>query len=223
MKRRITTLMASLLVAAVFSALAAWAEDTITIPAGTMIRARLISTLSSKTNTEGDPFTAEVTEPVISGPKELVPNGSTVEGRITYLKQGGRVKGVAQMRLVAETITTPDGSKYDITAGLENAQGAAGAKVKGEEGTIEGAGKNKKQTGIETGIGAGVGAGVGAIADGGTGALYGAAIGAMAGVVHGLSKHHPPVTLAQGTELTFVISRATTGKKIAPAADTSRK
>ena len=38
-----------------------------TVPDGTRIQAKLETTLSSKTNRQGDRFTAKVTEPVIAG------------------------------------------------------------------------------------------------------------------------------------------------------------
>jgi hypothetical protein len=123
MKRWISGLIVFLSMIVVLLAHRAWAADpnTITIPAGTTLRANLTSTLSSKTNTDGDPFSAEISEPVIYRGVEVIPIGSIIDGHITYLKEAGSIK-VAEMRMVAETITTPDGSKYDITASLRDAQ-----------------------------------------------------------------------------------------------------
>jgi hypothetical protein len=86
--------------------------------------------------------------------------------------------------------------------------------VKDEEGTIKASGKSKKGAAVETGVGAGVGAGAGAIGAGGSGALYGAGIGAAAGLIHTLFKRHKDIILPQGTELTFVIQRTTTAKRV---------
>jgi len=135
-----------------------------------------------------------------------------VGGRVTMVKPPGRATGVAEMRLAVDSIQTPDGNNYAISAALE---GADGAKVNSDEGTIVGEGKNKKAGAVETGVAAGAGAGIGAIADGGTGALYAAAAGAVAAVVHRLSKRHPDIVLAQGTQMTFTISRTATAKKSA--------
>ncbi len=202
--------------------LAAAPSDSFTIPAGTTLHTRLTAALSTKANDTGDPFTVEVTDPVFSGGEEVIPAGSTVQGKITFLKREG-AKGKGEMRLVAETIITPDGTKYDITAGLQEAQGPSGTKVKDSEGTVEGPGKSKKTTAIESGVGAGVGAGAGAIAAGGSGALYGLAIGAIAGAVHSLAKKHAPAVLPMGTEMTFTISRAIVAKKIAQPPDPAPK
>jgi len=100
---------------------------------------------------------------------------------------------------------------------MENAEGANDVKVKDEEGTIKGKGKSKNTTAEEAGIGAGAGAGVGAIDDGGTGALYGAVIGAGAAALHRLFKRHQDIVVPVGTELTFILNRAATAKKVAPA------
>jgi hypothetical protein len=115
------------------------------------------------------------------------------------------------MRLIVDSISTPDASKYNIVASLEDAEGA---KVKDAEGTMQGPGKDTKRTAEEAGVGAAAGAGVGAIAHGGTGALYGMGIGAAAGLAHGLLKKHKELVLPPGCEMTFVISRDTTAKKV---------
>jgi hypothetical protein len=220
MRRKISVVLAAIVVATVFPALAAAAdEETFTLPAGSTLQVRLMTALSTAANQQGDPFSGTVVEPIFSEGVEVVPVKSTLEGRVAFVKSPGRVKGVGEMRLVAETITTPEGVKYTIAAGLEDAQGAEGAKVKDEEGTIKGSGKSKKDAAIESGVGAGVGAGAGSIAAGGSGALYGAGIGAAAGLVHTLFKRHKDIILPQGTELTFVIQRTTTAKRVVNAAE----
>jgi type IV secretion system protein VirB10 len=186
-------------------------EDTITLPAGRELHVELITTLSSKVNETGDLWTGKVVEPIFGKGGEIVPEGSTVDGHITYVKGPGRVKGKGEMRLVVDSISTPDASKYNIVASLKGAQGA---QVKDEEGTLQGPGKDEKGTAVETGVGAAAGAGVGAIAHGGTGALYGMGIGAMAGLAHGLLKKGKDIVLPQGTEMVFVIARDTTAQKV---------
>jgi hypothetical protein len=191
-------------------------DQNIALPVGTELLVRLTTTLSTKANENGDPWTGQVMEPIFAEGREVVPAGSTVDGRVTYVKEAGRATGRGEMRLVAETITTPQEGTFTIVASLENAQGAEGTKMKGEEGTIEGPGKDKKGTVKEAGIDAASGAAVGAIVHGGSGALYGAGIGAVAAVIHGLVKKHKGVVLPQGTELTFVLTRASLSKQVAP-------
>ena len=163
-KSRFTAGLAAMLI---ISTLSFASDDAITLPAGSELHVQLITTLSSKTNETGDLWTGKVVEPIFGKGGEIVPDGSTVDGHVTYVKGSGRVKGKGEMRLIVDSIATPDASKYDIVASLQDAQGA---KVKDAEGTMQGPGKDTKRTAEEAGVGAAAGAGVGAIAHGGTGA-----------------------------------------------------
>jgi type IV secretion system protein VirB10 len=207
-KSRFTSGLAAVLITSMLSFAS---EDAITLPGGSELQVQLITTLSSKTNDAGDLWTGKVVEPIFGKGGEIVPEGSTVDGHITYVKGPGRVKGKGEMRLVVDSISTPDRSKYDIVASLKDAEGE---KVKDEEGTMQGPGKDNKGTAKDAGIGAAAGAGVGAIAHGGTGALYGMGIGALAGLARGILRKGKDIVLPQGTEMTFVISRDTTAKKV---------
>ena len=183
------------------------ADDAITLPAGTELRVQLITSLSSKTNETGDMWSGKVVEPVFAKGREIVPQGSSVDGHITYVKGPGRVKGKGEMRLVVDSISTSDTSRYNIVASLKDAENA---NVTDKEGTMQGPGRDKTRTEVETGVGAAAGAGIGAIAHGGTGALYGAGIGAMAGLMHSALKKGKDIVVPAGSEMTFVIPRDTT-------------
>jgi hypothetical protein len=190
----------------------------IALPSGTELVVKLTNTLSTKGSEEGDPWAGKVAEPIFAGGQEVVPANSTVRGRVTFVKVAGRATGRGEMRLVAETISTPEQGTFTIVAQLQNAQDNTGTKVKDSEGTVEGPAKSAKEAAKEAGIGAAVGAGVGTLAHGGTGALYGMAIGAMAGVIHTVAKKHQGPLLPPGTELTFVLDRTFLSKHITPPA-----
>jgi hypothetical protein len=196
----------------------AWAVDDgdIALPSGTQLVVRLTNTLSTKGSEEGDPWAGKVEEPIFSGGVEVVPANSTVRGRVTFLKPAGRATGRGEMRLVAETVSTPEHGTFTIVAQLKDADDNKGSKVKDAEGTIEGPGKSDKSVAKEAGIGAAIGAGGGLMVDGGKGALYGMAIGAMAGIVHSVAKKHQGPLLPPGTELTFVLDRTFLSKHITP-------
>ncbi len=204
-------ILGSLIAAVMFSAILFAQDDAITLPAGSELHVQLTVTLSSKTSETGDMWTGKVVEPIFGKGGEIVPEGSIVDGHITYLKGPGRVKGKGEMRLVADSIATPDRAKYEIVASLEDAKGG---NVTDQEGTLQGPGKGKKGTAVETGVGGAAGAGIGAIAHGGSGALYGAAIGSMAGLAHGVLKKGKDIVVPAGTEMTFAIARETTAKKM---------
>ncbi len=217
MKRLIKTVGTLVLLALPATLLAQEDENYFKLPAGTTLEVRLMNTLSTRTNQEGDPFSGQLVQSFMYKGEDVLPVGTIVEGRVTFAKEAGRIKGKAEMRLLAETITTPEDVKYTIVAGLEDARGVGGAKVKDAEGTIQGGSTSKKGGAVETGVGAGAGAAVGGIAAGGTGALYGAGIGAVAAGLHHLFKRGKDVTLPIGTELTFVISRDSIAQRVEPA------
>ena len=190
-----------------------WAgEDSIPLPVGTELRVRLTTSLSTKASESGDPWEGRVIEPLFAEGREVVPANSTVAGHITYLQPAGRTTGKGEMRLVAETISTHEGT-FIIVATLENADAGKGGKLKDSEGTIEGPGKDDKSVAKEVGIGAAGGAAIGAMAHGGSGALFGAGIGVMAAAIHSMAKKHQGVVLSPGTELTFVLSRTALAKQ----------
>ena len=119
------------------SALCFAAEDTITLIAGRELHVQFITELSSKANESGDMWTGKVVEPVFGKGGEIVPDGSTVDGHITFVSGPGQAKPKSKDKergdflLIADSITTPDGTKYNIVA---NPQTAGGAQPK-EQGT----------------------------------------------------------------------------------------
>lgn len=210
------------------------------IPAGTTLRVQLETTLTDKTNKTGDKFTGEVMDPIVVNGKEILPKYSTVNGHIAFLKPSGRVAGKAQMRLVLDNVSTPDGVIYPLSGTLEQAEGGVCAhasntgKTKAdEEGTITGCGKSKKSAAEAAAIAGGMGAGVGASVGmgkimecdwygycppGGSGIGsdigYGAGIGATTALVYTLFKHEKHIVLVQGINLMFTVNRTTMADKV---------
>ncbi len=205
------------------------------IPAGSLLHVRLTCTLTSKTSKAGDPFTGIVTSPVTSEGKEVIASGSTVEGHVAFVNPGGRVKGVAQMRVVLDDIITPDDIKLNLPAGLDNMNAGPCAKTTGDdEGTIKGCGKSGKDAMKDAAIGGAMGAGAGSMVGLGheidceyygqcggpglgTSIAAGAGIGAGTVLIYDLFKHEKAIILVQGTTMTFVINRsvdAASGKPI---------
>ena len=97
-------------------------EGDLTLPAGTELRVQLITELSVKDNDSGDFWESKVVEPIFGQGQEIVPAGSTVEGHITFVKDPAQKKGKGEMRLLADSVSTPGGSKYTFAASLENPQ-----------------------------------------------------------------------------------------------------
>jgi len=196
------------------------------LPAGTSLHVRLQTTLTSKTNKTGDKFTGYVEQPVISEGKTIVPVGSLVDGHVVMAKKSKRIKGVGEMRIVLDDVTTENGDEFLLNGLLEEAQGSPCAKTASDsEGTIKGCGKSAKSAlkgaAIAGAMGAGAGATVGMGHEidcryygncGGPGfgadVGYGAAIGAGAALIYNVFKHEKALVLLQGTHLTFVVDRS---------------
>jgi hypothetical protein len=114
----------------VSSAISFAAEDTITLLAGRELHVQFITELSSKANETGDMWTGKVAEPIFGKGGEIVPEGSTVDGHIAFVnspvqaKPKSKDKEKGDFLLVADSISTPDGTKYNIVATPQAARGA---------------------------------------------------------------------------------------------------
>jgi hypothetical protein len=223
--RRTLSILAALSLASASSALSARAAENVTIPPGTVLHVKLQTTITSKTNKPGDTFTGMVTQDVLSGTETIVPQGSLVSGHVAYLKRSGRIKAKAQMRIVLDSITTPEDQKIQLSSTLADSKGGVcGNAPSDDEGTITGCGKSKKDAAKDAAIGGAIGAGAGAAVGLGseiecqyygncggpgiaTSTLYGAGIGAGTSLLYDFFKHQKEIVLLSGSELTFVVNR----------------
>jgi len=151
------------------------------ISEGTLIKAKLQETISTVTTTVGTKFTASISEPVMKDGKVIVPAGSLLEGRVTYVRGGKRIGGGAAIHLEPRTITLPDGGKYMVEARLIDTDGWDHTKVD-EEGTATRRDDTKK-TLATMGLAAGGPMAAGAVLGGVPGAVIGAGVGAGIGTV----------------------------------------
>jgi hypothetical protein len=231
--KQVLSSLAVITLTAAFSLLNARAADNPVIPPGSVLKIKLGTTITSKTNKPGDVFTGQVVQPIVQGDQEIVPAGSIVSGHVAFLKPAGRIKGKAQMRIVLDSITTPEDQTLRLSSTLEDAKGGVcGSTASDEEGTIVGCGKSKKDAAKDSAIAGAMGAGAGATVGlgseiecryygncGGPGmgasTLYGAGIGAGTALLYNLFKHQKEIILIQGSELVFVVNRALDATKSA--------
>ena len=80
------------------------ASDTATLEEGTRIPLQLNDYLSTKLNSEGDIFTADVTRPIYQDGRLVIPKGSVVSGSITRIIRPGRFRGKAVMNLLFQSV-----------------------------------------------------------------------------------------------------------------------
>jgi hypothetical protein len=189
--------------------LKAQATHTFTIPDGTRIQARLETSLSSKTNRQGDRFTAKVIESIVVAGKEVVPAGTTLEGRVAEVKSAGRVKGRSEMNLSYERLIFPNGVSETIVASQAELDETQKEQVDTKEGTVKGESSRKGDT-AEVAGGAAVGAGIGAIAGGAKGTAIGAGVGGLIGLADSMRRKGKEVEIPAGTRFIIRLDRPLT-------------
>ncbi|HEY2842270.1 MAG TPA: hypothetical protein VGJ09_01420 [Bryobacteraceae bacterium] len=167
--------------------------EPVTIAAGTPIKIRTDSSLSTKTAAAGDTFTAILTAPLVVDGKEVAPRGAHVQGRVASSDPGGRVKGVASISVRLTQLRVGAGDVAIATSTV--ARQAHATKTRDAE---------------KVGIGAGIGAAIGAIAGGGTGAAIGAGAGGAAGTGLVLATRGEPAVIPAETILTFKLTAPVT-------------
>lgn len=180
------------------------AQEELALPAGTGVKMKLETAISTSTTKVGDSFAGRVTEPVMLNGKEVIPVGATVQGHVARITEPRRIKGVPTIGINPDVITMPTGEKYTINAAVVDTSKSTGTSVN-DEGEIKGRGHDKRDL-LVAGAGVGAGVGIGAAAGGGKGALIGAVIGGAAAATHWLWRKHS-AELPAGTEITMELSR----------------
>ena len=174
--------LSALLAAVAGIQIASASQNMITVPAGTTIMVRMLDTIDSSKNKQGDRFTAVLETNLVANGHVVVPAGNTVYGHLAIAEQAGRAVGSSNLTLQLTDIVV-GGTAYPIyTTGFET-------KGKGSGGRSA-----RRLLG-----GAGLGAAIGAIAgNAGMGAAIGATAGAVGSVAQkGEAVHIPSETLLQ--------------------------
>jgi type IV secretion system protein VirB10 len=185
--------------------------NVVTIPAGTKIPLSLAQAISTKNAREGDAVYATTAFPFVVDNRVIVPAGSYIQGKISHVERGGRLKGRAEILMHFTSMIYPSGYTVMLPGSVENTPGADNKSVKDSEGTIQ----QDKDTGkkIEEAAKGGVyggsgGALAGGLAGGLNGARIGAGAGAAAGIGWALLKRGNDVRLDVGTSIEMEIQRA---------------
>ena len=164
-----------------------------TVPAGTRISVSLGETISSRTATEGQPFSATVATPVVVGGRTIIRSGASANGTVVATKSRGRFKGAGFLELRLDSIRA-DGRTYPVATE-----------------TVERVEKGKgKRTAAFAGGGGGLGALIGGLAGGGKGALIGGLAGAGAGTAGTAFTDNKPIVIPAETVLTFRLTNKIT-------------
>jgi hypothetical protein len=169
--------------------------QTLTLPAGTVIRVRTNEWLSSDRNLPGDGFSAVLDQPIVVEGWVVARRGQEESGRVSMAQKAGHGNNnSSQLGVQLSELTLVDGQQLPLQTQL--IQTSAGSSN----------GRNAAIIGTTTGVGAVVGAAVG----GGSGAAAGAIVGGAAGVIGAFSTHGRPTVIAPESVLSFRLQNPVT-------------
>ncbi|MGI8468042.1 MAG: hypothetical protein ACR2N3_06275 [Pyrinomonadaceae bacterium] len=184
-----------------------------TIASGQILRARINSTLTSKTARVGDTFTADVTEPVYSSTGVMViPTGSVLTGRVNSVQPAQKSGKPGTIDVSFVSLKTPNGTRRAINGTLTDLD-AKNAKSD-SEGTTSGGKMNNRKLIFIGGGGAG-GAILGAAIGGGKGALIGGLLGAGGGFLGDRLTKGADAEVKSSTEFSVYLNQAVSLPKFA--------
>lgn len=167
---------------------------SLTIPAGTFVTVRLMGSLSSDINQQGDGFSATLEQPVVVNGWVVARRGQIAVGHVVSVQKAGRVKGVSSLGVALSDLPLVDGRQLALNSQLIQ--------------TSAGTSRGRDAVGIASTTG--LGAAIGGAVDGGTGAGIGAAAGAVIGVAGVLLTPGRPTVMLPETLLTFRLQEPVT-------------
>jgi hypothetical protein len=135
-----------------------WAQDKVTVPAGTRLLIRMTDTVDTSRSRAGAIFTAELQTNLQVGGDVVAPAGTVVHGRVAAVTGAGRAVGRSDLQLELTDIVI-NGTAYPIVSTDYSVQGGRAA--------TDTAGRMLRGVGLGAAIGAfsgeaGRGAGIGA-------------------------------------------------------------
>ncbi len=106
------------------------ASVALTIPAETLVKARLISGMHTLVSHVNDPVSAEMTEPVYINGRMALPQGTLFDGHITSIRRPSWMRHNGQIAFRFDHVTLPDGHQVPVSAiitQLDNSKNLMGA------------------------------------------------------------------------------------------------
>ncbi|MFL6374288.1 MAG: hypothetical protein ACJ73D_06450 [Pyrinomonadaceae bacterium] len=174
-------------------------EPLYSVATGTILRARMNQTISSRTARVGDTFTVTVTEPVYStNGIVVVPVGATLTGRVNSVRAADKGGKPGQIDASFNRLRLPNGRSRYINGSLTDLEG--GKTTSDNEGTVTGRGMKYNRKVVFIGGGTVGGAILGGAIGGGKGALIGGLLGAAGGFAGDRLTKGPDAEVKSGTQ-----------------------
>jgi len=173
------------------------------LPAGTSLHVTLDSAIDTASTQPNTPFRGELTENIQNEGRIVIPQGSIVEGRVTQVRGGKRIRGTALIHLQMDTIVLPDGTRLPLRAQVVDTDQFANTRID-DEGNIlrkDHVGGTLAAMSLTTGGAAAAGGVIG----GPAGALIGAGVGAGLGTAVWL-KQDRQAHLPEGTQVVLSLT-----------------
>src|SRR5262245_31427457 len=86
-------------------------SEKFSIPSGTKFKTRLETPISSKLSEVGDKIIVTLLEPLVIDEHHMLPRGTEMTGKVTFVKRAGKVKGRAEVYALINELTTGYGSE----------------------------------------------------------------------------------------------------------------
>jgi hypothetical protein len=170
------------------------------LPLNTIIQAVMDDSLNSRTAAVGDSFTSTVIKPTFVGSYEVIPVGTKLIGRVSFVKRAGLKSRAGVLGVDFTSLQLPDGLTHPINGSLTDVSGSINSG-----GTLFSRSANKPNAGFIDGR-APHGALIGAIAGGGKGAVIGAGIGGSFGNPGMFFKRRQEAEVKPGTAFGVVLN-----------------
>jgi len=168
--------------------------QTLTLPAGTVVRVRVDEWVSTDRNVTGDSFSAVLDQPIVVNGWVVARRGQAQTGRVSLVKKGGHGGAASQLGLELPELTLVDGQQLSLQTQLFQTS----------------AGTSHGQDAAVIGTTTVIGTVIGAIAGRGTGAAIGAGVGATAGIIGVMSTPGKPSVVPPETVLSFRLQEPVT-------------
>ena len=164
-----------------------------TVATNTVMRLRMVDSLTSKNAKVGDQFRSTVVDPVYAKGFQVIPAGSIVMGHITHVVRASRKSNAGSLNVAFNAVQLPNERTYPLNGSL------AQSGSTDNEGEVKGGSSKKRNAAFIAG-----GAVVGGLING----AAGMGIGAGAGIGAALLKKGKEAEVKPGTEFNMILNRS---------------